>query len=95
MLYFKLNKERRDDENPTYLWHYRLGHISENRLRTLHKGRLLEPFDFESYPTCMSCLLGKMTKSPFSGHGERATELMVVVHTDVCGPMSTQAMAGF
>ncbi|KAL8091815.1 hypothetical protein AgCh_034175 [Apium graveolens] len=34
-----------------------LGHISENRLRTLHKEGLLDPFDFESYPTCESCLL--------------------------------------
>ncbi|KAL8115937.1 hypothetical protein AgCh_022435 [Apium graveolens] len=72
-----------------------LGHISENRLWTLHKERLLDPFDFESYPTCESCLLGKMTKSPFSGHGERAADLIGLVHTDVCGPMSTQAMGGF
>ena len=41
------NKRKRDDENPTYLWHCRLGHISENRLKTLHKEGLLEPFDFE------------------------------------------------
>ncbi|KAL8090283.1 hypothetical protein AgCh_039668 [Apium graveolens] len=45
-----------------------LGHISENRHRTLHKEGFLDPFDFESYPTCESCLLGKMTKSSFSGH---------------------------
>ncbi|KAL8155280.1 hypothetical protein AgCh_000596 [Apium graveolens] len=72
-----------------------LGHISENTLRTLHKEGLLDPFDFESYPTCESCLLGKMTKSPFSGHGERAADLLGLVHTDVCRPMSTQAMGGF
>ena len=36
-----------------------------------------------------------MTKSPFSGHGERAADLLGLVHTDVCGPMSTQAMGGF
>lgn len=91
----RTNKRKRDDENLTYLWHCRLGHISENRLRTLHKEGLLEPFDFESYPTCESCLLGKMTKSPFSGHGERAADLLGLVHTDVCGPMSTHAMGGF
>ena len=61
----------------------------------MHKEGLLDPFDFESYPTCESCLLGKMTKSPFSGHGERAADLLGLVHTDVCGPMSTQAMGGF
>ena len=39
------NKRKRDNENLTYLWHCRLGHISENKLRTLHKDGLLEPFD--------------------------------------------------
>ncbi|KAL8098275.1 hypothetical protein AgCh_031152 [Apium graveolens] len=33
--------------------------------------------------------------SPFSGHGERAANLLGMVHTDVCGPMSKQAMGGF
>ena len=34
-------------------------------------------------------------QSPFSRHGERAVNLLGMVHTDVCGPMSTQAMGGF
>ena len=32
-----------------------------------------------------------MTKSPFTGHGDRVTELLDLVHTDVCGPMTTQS----
>ena len=48
-------------------------------------------FDYESYGACESCLIDKMTKSPFKGNGERATEVLGLVHTDVCGPMSTQA----
>ena len=36
-----------------------------------------------------------MTKSPFSGHGERAADLLGLVHTDVCGQMSTQAIGEF
>ena len=39
--------------------------------------------------------MGKMTKTPFSGHGERATELLRLIHTDVCGPMTTQARGGY
>ena len=27
-----------------------------------------------------------MTKLPFVGHGERATDLLVLVHMDVCNP---------
>ena len=34
-------------------------------------------------------------QSPFSRHGERAANLLGMVHTDICGPMSTQAMGGF
>ncbi|HMC01572.1 MAG TPA: DDE-type integrase/transposase/recombinase, partial [Flavobacteriaceae bacterium] len=36
-----------------------------------------------------------MTKSPFNGKGERASDLLGLIHTDVCGPMSTMARGGF
>ena len=35
--------------------------------------------------------LGKMTKTPFSRTMERATDLLEIIHTDVCGPMSVDA----
>ena len=35
--------------------------------------------------------MGKMTKTPFSGTMERATDLLEIIHTDVCGPMSVEA----
>ena len=61
----------------------------------LHKNGNLGSFDYESYDTCESCLLGKMTKTPFSGKGERAVALLDLVHTDVCGLMSTHARGGY
>ena len=36
-----------------------------------------------------------MTKSPFTRHGDRITELLGLVHTDVCRPMTTQAREGY
>ena len=36
----------------------------------------------------------KMTKTPFSGTMERATDLLEMIHTDVCGPMSVEARGG-
>ncbi|KAK8652357.1 hypothetical protein V6N13_061377 [Hibiscus sabdariffa] len=36
-----------------------------------------------------------MTKAPFSGKGERASDLLGSIHSDVCGPMNTQARGGF
>src|SRR3954469_419156 len=38
--------------------------------------------------------MGKMTKTPFSGTMERATDLLEIMHTDVCGPMSVEARGG-
>ena len=35
--------------------------------------------------------LGKMTKTSFSGTMERATDLLEIIHTDVCDPMSVDA----
>ena len=56
---------------------------------------ILEVGNCELLPTCESYLLGKMTKSPFIRKSERAIELLDLVHTDVCGPMSTSARGGY
>jgi transposase InsO family protein len=81
--------------NDAFLWHLRLGHINTKRIQRLVKDGLLGPLDFNHYPVCESCLEGKMTKRPFSAKGHRATDLLELVHTDVCGPMSTQARGGY
>jgi hypothetical protein len=86
---------RPNDLSPTYIWHCRLGHISEKRMMKLHNDGFLTSFDFESYETCEACLLGKMTKMPFSGFPERASDLLELIHTDVCRPMSTTARGGY
>jgi hypothetical protein len=86
---------RPNDLNPTFIWHCCLGHINEKRIEQLHKDGLLSSFDFETFDTCESCLLGKMTKAPFTGHSERASDLLGLVHTDACGPMNSIARGGF
>jgi len=82
------------DKDQSYLWHCRLGHINEERLKKLIALDALS-FDYESFGTCRSCLLGKMTRSPFSGKGTRASDLLGLVHTDVCGPLSVTARGGY
>ena len=88
-------KFKSNDLNSTYLWHCRLGYINEKRISKLHQVGVLNSFDFESYDTCESCLLGKMTKDPFTRHSERANELLDLIHTDVCGPLSSDARGGY
>ena len=36
-----------------------------------------------------------MVMLPFVRHGERATELLALVHTDVCGPFDMQVRGGY
>ena len=84
-----------DNDSPTYLWHCRLGHIGVKRMKKLHADGLLESLDYESFDTCEPCLMGKMTKTPFSGTMERATNLLEIIHTDVFGPISVEARGGY
>ncbi|KAK1645576.1 hypothetical protein QYE76_063381, partial [Lolium multiflorum] len=65
------------------------------RMKKLHNDGLLESLDFESLDRCEACLMGKMTKTPFSGMMERATDLLEIIHTDVCGPMSVASRGGY
>ena len=71
-------------DSATYLWHCHLGHIGVKRMKKLHADGLLELLDYESFDACEACLMGKMTKTPFSGTMERANDLLEIIHTDVC-----------
>ena len=79
-----------DNDSATFLWHYRLGHIGVKRMKKLHADGLLESLD-----ACEPRLMGKMTNTPFSGTMERATDLLEIIHTDVCGLVSVEARGGY
>ena len=84
-----------NNPNESLLWHSRLGHINETRLTKLYKDGYFKPFTYIPYGTCEPCLLGKMTKLPFKGKGQCATEILELIHSDVYGPMSVTARGGF
>ena len=88
-------KIKSNDLNTTYLWHCRLGHINEKRISKLHQNELLNSFEYESFETCESYLLEKMTKTPFTGQSNRANDLLGLIHYDVCGLLSTTIRGGF
>ena len=84
-----------DNDSPTYLWHCRLVHIGVKHMKKLRTYGLLESLDFESLDTCEPCHMGKMTKTPFFRTMERASNLLEIIHTDVCGPMNVEARGGY
>ena len=64
-------------------------------IQKLLKDGYLDPFDYESYITYESCLCEKLTNSPFSRTRERVTKLLELIHSDVCGSMSTHVIGGY
>ncbi|KAI3809285.1 hypothetical protein L1987_25256 [Smallanthus sonchifolius] len=81
-----LSKRIKSSINDTFLWHCRLGHISKARIKRLQSEGILESTGQDSFEDCKSCLAGKLTKGSFTGIGERAKDLLGLIHTDVCGP---------
>ena len=53
-------KKSKQDVNEAYLWHCRLGHVGDERLQKLHKDAYLRAFDYESFETCESSIMGKL-----------------------------------
>ena len=80
------------------LWHQRLGHLSENRLKEISKKNLVTGCDIKkpaNISFCESCVEGKMSRKPFKPVGEvRSTRRLQLVHSDVCGPMQTESFGG-
>ena len=72
----KAKRYKFNNDSATYLWHWRLGHIGVKCMKKLHADGLLESLDYESLGTCEPCLMGKMTKTPFSRTMEQATDLL-------------------
>ncbi|KAL0387629.1 UNVERIFIED_CONTAM: Retrovirus-related Pol polyprotein from transposon TNT 1-94, partial [Sesamum radiatum] len=71
-----------------------LGHISQDRMKRLVDSKSLEIDNLDNLPACESCSKGKMTKKPFVGQSKLADGLLDLIHTDVCGPLNTQARGG-
>ena len=80
-------------------------HVKTLRKFKIHSFRLIKcvsrsvekikKFVLNEFPVCESSLEGKMTKIPFNAKGYRAKDLLELVHSDVCGPMSIQARGGY
>jgi hypothetical protein len=54
---------KHSDDNATYVWHCRLGHVGVKHTKKLHNDGLLGTLDFDSFDMCEPCLLGKMTRT--------------------------------
>lgn len=91
---FKLNMISSDaalsvtnDNHNVKLWHRRLGHMAVTNMHFIKNASNLK-FN------CKICAEGKHSRSSFPVNGSRASDLLELIHTDVCGPMSTASLGG-
>jgi hypothetical protein len=77
------------------LWHRRMAHLHHGALRILREivTGVLE-FSIEHQEFCKGCALGKYTKTSFPRSDIRATSILDLIHSDVCGPMSSAYLSG-
>jgi len=89
----------KDSVNAMYmeasLWHWRLGHISEKGLNCLAKKDVLVGLRNAELEKCSHCMAGKQTRVSFKKHPpSRKSELLELVHSDVCGPLKVKSFSG-
>jgi hypothetical protein len=78
-------------------WHERFGHLNEKDLKNIIRKQKVDGIDIkadEALPVCETCVKGKQTRKPFTRSVSQSTELLELVHTDVCGPMRVNSLAG-
>ncbi|XP_043717711.1 uncharacterized protein LOC122665624 [Telopea speciosissima] len=84
-------------ENETTLWHKRLGHINFKNLIKLRKNngvRDLPKIKNLTNHVCGPCQKGKQTRAIYKSKEHYASKPLDLIHTDLCGPMRTQAIGG-
>lgn len=78
-------------------WHSRLGHIGLENLKLMVNKSLvigIPRFQVEK-ETCVSCLRGKQVRRSFpQGSSFRATEILELIHGDLCGPITPPTAGG-
>jgi hypothetical protein len=78
------------------LWHERLGHLNMASLKELDA--MVDGMNLKKVPLhhiCEGCVKGKHQRTSFPKDGTtKASQLLEIVHTDVCEPMRTTSHGG-
>jgi len=81
-------------DQSAYLWRKLLGHISKERMERLVRNEVLPKlYFFSDFGLCVNCIKGKQTKHNKKG-ATRSTQLLEIIHTDVCGPFDVPSFGG-
>ena len=79
------------EDDSSWLWHFRYGHLKFNGLRTLHQKQMVTglPMITSTSKVCEECVVSKQHRDQFpTGKAWRAQNLLERVHSDICGPIN-------
>lgn len=79
------------------LWHQRFGHLSESSLHKMMKNNLVNDMkcDIAKLDFCEPCAIGKNHRTSFPKKKEKeSSEILDLVHSDVCGKMNCKSLSG-
>jgi Reverse transcriptase (RNA-dependent DNA polymerase)/gag-polypeptide of LTR copia-type/Integrase core domain len=88
--------------DPVQSWHEKFCHVSATTLIALNKKYQLEgmenvtPEQIKSVSECEACIMGKSRRTAMPKKATtRSTKPLELIHSDLCGPMSTPSIGGF
>ena len=64
-------------------------------MKRLIRYEILPDRDFSDFDTCVDCIKGKLTAKVRNAKIDRCTELLGVIHTDICESFNPLAMGGY
>jgi len=78
------------------LWHRRMAHLHHGDFKILREMVTRLPnFNTKHHDVCKRCALGKYTKTPFQNSDNKATGILDLIHSNICGPMSHVSLSGY
>jgi transposase InsO family protein len=84
-----------ENEDESWLWHRRMGHMYFDNLVKVSKRDLVREMPQITKPTntlCKHCQQGKQTKTNFKSKEYSTTKPLKIVHTDLVGPTTTKGL---
>ena len=85
-----------DTVEPNKLWHRRLVHVHYRALPLASKAvEGLPEIQAKHEGVCKVCAKGKNTNKTFPSSESKAKGILEIIHSDVCGPMSSSSLSGY
>lgn len=84
-------------ERNLQLWYNKLGHANLESIKSLYRNGSVTIMDVNKpglKEVCESCMEGKQTRQYPRTNTHRTMERGTIIHSDLCGPMSTPSFSG-